>query len=211
MARQYNYQQKPGESLDAYYHRIAKVADQRLLRLEALEKLEGYGNANQWAYKRAMSDIQTWSGDTAKRFHTKAPASTKQLQAKINDIQTFLGSDSSTKSGIDRIYKKRVKTINDNFDANFTVDEFKKLTDSSLWKRIEGSDYGGSDTVFEAIASIKKASDNDKDLFDKLKAQDEFDKTLPPFTGDRMVDNTIKEMLSDADTIEDMYQYFKMI
>lgn len=211
MAKKYNIEQKPGESLEAYYRRIAKAADQRLIRLEALEKKEGYGNANQWAYKRAMSDIKTWSGDTAKRFNTKAPTSRKQLQAKINDIQTFLGAESSTKSGIDRIYKKRVKTINDNFDANFTVDEFKKLTDSSLWKRIEGSDFGGSDTVFEAITSIKKASDNDKDLFEKLKSQDEFDKKLPPFTGDRMVDNVIKEMLSDAETIEDMYQYFKMI
>ena len=103
MARSYNYEIKPGESIEAYYHRIAKVADQRLVRLEKLEGQEGYGNALQWAYKRAMSDIETWSGEGASRFNTKAPANANQLKAKINDIKTFLGSESSTKSGITEV------------------------------------------------------------------------------------------------------------
>ena len=54
MAKAYNMEMKPGESLEKYYRRLAKVADQRLIRLEELSGVEGYGNAKQWAYKRAM-------------------------------------------------------------------------------------------------------------------------------------------------------------
>ena len=96
----YSFEQKPGESIERYYRRIAKVADQRLVRLEQLAGQEGYGNATQWAYRRAMSDIETWSGEGAKRFHTKPPESLSAMRAKINDIKTFLGSESSTKSHI---------------------------------------------------------------------------------------------------------------
>ena len=133
----YNYEMRPGESLQSYYRRIAKVADQRLVRLEKLADQPGYGNATQWAYKRAMRDIASWSGDDAKRFNTKAPSNINQLRAKINDIKTFLGSESSTKSGISSTYKQRVNTLNKNYGTKYQVDDLQKLFSSSLWKKME--------------------------------------------------------------------------
>ena len=209
MARTYNYEQKPGESIEAYYHRIAKVADQRLVRLERLAGQSGYGNATQWAYRRAMSDIETWSGEGATRFHTKAPSDKRSLQAKINDIKTFLGSESSTKSGISSTYQKRVETINKNYGTQFQVDDLQKIFSSALWKKMEAKNYS-SDQILTAIGYIKDNATDD-DAYKALQAEARKRKNLPEFTGDPFVDNLIKDMLRSKKSVDEMYQYFKSI
>ena len=209
MARTYNYEQKPGESIEAYYHRIAKVADQRLVRLEKLAGQPGYGNATQWAYRRAMSDIETWFGEGATRFHTKAPSDKRSLQAKINDIKTFLGSESSTKSGISSTYQKRVETINKNYGTQFQVDDLQKIFSSSLWKKMEAKNYS-SDQILTAIGYIKDNATDD-DAYKALQAEARKRKNLPEFTGDPFVDNLIKDMLRSKKSVDEMYQYFKSI
>lgn len=211
MARQYNFQQKPGESLEAYYHRIAKVADQRLVRLEKLAITEeGYGNATQWAYQRAMRDIESWSGEAAVRFNMKAPSNTNQLKAKINDIKAFLGSESSTKSGIKGVYQQRVNSLNKHYGTQFQTDDLKKLFDSSLWKKLEGKI--SSDTIIKAIAYIKdNTNDGDEDLVKGLQAQARKRKEVPTFTGDPMVDEVIGDMLRSKKTVNEMYQFFKSV
>ena len=209
MARTYNYEQKPGESIEAYYHRIAKVADQRLVRLERLADQPGYGNATQWAYRRAMSDIETWSGEGATRFHTKAPTDKRSLQAKINDIKTFLGSESSTKSGISSTYQKRVETINKNYGTQFQVDDLQKIFNSALWKKMEAKNYS-SDQILTAVGYIKDNA-TDEDAYKALQSEARKRKNLPEFTGDPFVDNLIKDMLRSKKSVDEMYQYFKSI
>ena len=209
MARSYDYSQRAGESIEAYYHRIAKVADQRLVRLERLEGQPGYGNATQWAYKRAMSDIATWSGEGATRFNTKAPTDTRSLKAKINDIKTFLGSESSTKSGITSVYQNRVQTINKKYGTNYQIDDMQQIFSSSLWKKLEAKNYS-SDQILMAIGYIKDNAPDDEAL-KALKAQARKRKELPEFTGDPFVDQAIKEMLRSSKSVDEMYKYFKSI
>lgn len=208
MARQYDANQRPGESLEAYYHRIAKVADQRLVRLEKLAITEGYGNADQWAYKRAMRDIETWSGENAARFNTKAPKDKRSLQAKINDIKTFLGSESSTKSGIQRVYQRRLDSINTTYGTKYQVDDLMDLFDSALWKKMEHK-YS-SDEILKAIGYIKDNSTDDK-AFEALKAKSTMEGKTPKFTGNKFQDKLINEMLQQEDAVDAMYQYFKRI
>ena len=209
MAKTYNYEMKPGESLEAYYHRIAKVADQRLVRLERLEAQEGYGNATQWAYKRAMKDIETWSGEGATRFHTKAPSNANQLKAKINDIKTFLGSESSTKSGINRVYNKRVDTLNKRYGTNFQADDLQKVFSSSLWKKLEAKNFS-SDQIYKAIGYV---ADNatDEETLKALQAQARKRNAVPDFTGDEFIDLAIRDMLRSKTSVDEMYKYFKSI
>lgn len=209
MAKTYNYEMKPGESLEAYYHRIAKVADQRLVRLERLEAQEGYGNATQWAYKRAMKDIETWSGEGATRFHTKAPSNANQLKAKINDIKTFLGSESSTKSGINRVYNKRVDTLNKRYGTNFQADDLQKVFSSSLWKKLEAKNFS-SDQIYKAIGYV---ADNvtDEETLKALQAQARKRNAVPDFTGDEFIDLAIRDMLRSKTSVDEMYKYFKFI
>lgn len=205
----YSYEMRPGESLQGYYRRIAKVADQRLVRLEKLADQAGYGNATQWAYKRAMRDIAQWSGEGATRFNTKPPEKAHQLQAKINDIKTFLGSESSTKSGIKATYQQRINTLNTKYGTQYQADDLQKLFSSSLWKKMEAKGYD-SDTIMKAIGYIQNKA-SDEDVLKGLQAEARKRKNVPEFTGDPFIDEAVRDMLRSKSTINEMYQYFKGI
>lgn len=212
----YNYEMRPGESIQSYYRRIAKVADQRLVRLERLAEQEGFGNADQWAYKKAMRDISTWSGDQASRFNTKPPANLKQLQAKINDIKSFLGSPSSTKQGIRSVYQQRANTINNKYGTSFSTGDLESLFSSSFWKKVDAKKID-SDTVMKAIGyisnTIKKdpAHRSDEEILKGLQATARKRKTVPEFTGDPILDSVVTDILRSKKTVNEMYQYFKYI
>lgn len=203
----YSYEQKPGESIEQYYRRIAKVADQRLVRLEKLATQEGFGNAKQWAYRRAMSDIETWSGEGATRFNTKPPEDMQALRAKINDIKTFLGKPSSTKSGIKAVYQKRIDTLNKNHNTNFTINDIIKLFgDGNLDEVLDK--LGGSDTTIEAIGYLK---DNAKDrkILKQLEADAKVSSDVPEYTGDPFLDERINKVLKDPEITKIMYKYIR--
>ena len=203
----YSFEQKPGESIERYYRRIAKVADQRLVRLEQLAGQEGYGNATQWAYRRAMSDIETWSGEGAKRFNTKPPESLSAMRAKINDIKTFLGSESSTKSGITETYKTRAKTINSKYGTSFQVDDLAKVFNNGLMKKLEAKGFS-SKTILKAIGYIQDNA-TDEDALKAMQAEARKRKYVPEFSGDPFVDDAVRSMLRSKTTIAEMYSYFK--
>lgn len=104
--------------LMAEYRRLAKRADQRLVRLEALAES---GNTDfkgvlTYSYKKAAQDARKWGSAGEKpRFNVKAPDTTGELKAKIKDIQAFLEAPTSTKKDITDIYKKRADTFNKRF------------------------------------------------------------------------------------------------
>ena len=202
----YNYEMRPGESLQGYYRRIAKVADQRLVRLEDWSK-QGHKDVLEWSYKRAMRDIAQWSGDNAKRFNTKPPANINQLRAKINDIKEFLGSETSTKGNINAVYAKRVSSLNENYGTTYQVDDLKSLFSDSLWKKMEAKNYD-SDTIMKAIGYIQEKA-TDEEVLKELQHQARKRKELPKFTGDPFIDKAVQDMLRQRTSIDKMYQYFK--
>ena len=71
MAKKYNLDYKPGEDALMYYKRLAKTADQRLVRLEQLSTQKGYENVTAYAYARAQYDIGRYT--SGHRFNTKPP------------------------------------------------------------------------------------------------------------------------------------------
>ena len=158
MAKQINLQQMPGESLNDLYRRLAKVADQRLVRLEKLSSEEGFNTATKWAYARAQKDIQKYSGAGATRFNTKPPENEAQLKAKINDMRAFISAPSSTKTGIVSVYKKKAETTNKRYGTNFTWEDIAKLYISGQGKKLE-KDVAASKTLMKAIARIQNADD----------------------------------------------------
>ena len=98
MAKPYNLDYKPGETDLEYYHRLAKVADQRLVRLEEAAGLRkgkageaGFEKVTAYAYDRAMRDLEVY-GDS-KRFNTKPPLNkdgtvdNRLLSEKLADIR----------------------------------------------------------------------------------------------------------------------------
>lgn len=187
MAKQYRKTEKYNE-LVKEYRKLAKRADQRLVRLEHYEQLGGkYLNVTKFAYSKAMVDIRKWSGENAKRFNTKPPTSTISLQAKIKDIKEFLGSASSTikptkdnalydlegkiiGGGIELTYDKRADTLNRKFgkylDHPFTWDNIQDFFESTLYKKLDAKGYDSA-TVVRAIGVIQK---NEEQITEEIAA-----------------------------------------
>lgn len=171
---EYVLDQKPGESLEKYYRRLAKTADQRLVRLEKASDQEYYKTATQWAYARAVKDIRKWikPGTTTYklRFNTAPPKDPEDLLAKINDIKTFLASPTSTKKGITEVYKKRAETVNQKYGTSFTWQQLAKYYTSGqaeIWDA-----KFGSKTALRTIAQLQK---NKKKIIEDIEKADQKD------------------------------------
>ena len=192
--------QKPTESLEQYYHRLAKTADQRLVRLERYKDDPYYKTAKLWAYRRAQRDIMTWQKGAQMpeklRFNTAPPKGTEDLLAKINDIKTFLSSPTSTKQGITEVYKKRADTINKRYGTKFTWKQLAKYYSSGqakLW-----DDKFGSKSALRTIAQLQK---NKKKIKEQIKQADQKDIRV----SDSLLQQTVNKALASNElNIEDL-------
>lgn len=183
-------------NLEKEYRRLAKRADQRLVRLEQLaETSPEYEGIKEFAYKKAMRDIRAWSGENASRFNTRPPKNTNQLKAKIADIKRFLSSASSTigrtseTKGIRQIYQDRANTINEKFDTNFNWKDLARLFESGLYKKIKNQKDYDSNADFQTIANIKT---NFKEVRQAIKE----DREVNIDTLDEVENFAINEMIS---------------
>lgn len=145
------------------YRKLAKRADQRLVRLEKLSGQKNFKQVKQWAYKNAVTDALQWGASVKKpRFNIAPPVdkngdiSPSMLKAKIRDIQNFLEKPSSTKAGIIQIYQKKADTLNKkyaDYGLNLSWSDVGDLFESSLYKKLDKSLTSG--TRIKAIATIK--------------------------------------------------------
>lgn len=175
------------------YRTAAKVADQRLVRLEKLTQEENFKVADKWAYARAMRDIEAWSGEDAKRFNVAPPGSNQGLTAKIEDMRTFLRSKTSTKRGIVKGFAQRAEKTNKEYGTDFTWDQLAKFFESESWKNIT-KDLE-SKTRLKAIAKMKKFDRNK--LEKAVKTADTSDLRIPDSQVGREMKSIIKEKGED--------------
>lgn len=150
------------------YRKLAKRADQRLVRLETLSYEKGYVHVKEWAYQRAMHDIKVYD-ENATRFNIKPPQTKSALERKIASIKNFLSSASSTKKGIKETYEKRVASINQTLRTNFSVDDFQKAMESGLVDRLK-KDYGYR-TAIEVIDRIQRDKESLENIVNDAKKQ----------------------------------------
>lgn len=184
---------KHHEELVKEYRKLAKRADQRLVRLEALSRSSKYENVLKYAYRVAAKNIESYGQvKNRPRFNTKPPENSNTLQAKINDIKHFLESISSTKKGIVSVYEKRADTLNKNMglkgDDKFTWQELADFFQSKSYEKLES--LFGSKTVFDTIGKIKK------NLPEIAKAIKENQKIK---VADWKVNSTINKMIAEHD------------
>ena len=111
------------KELQAEYKRLAKKADQRIVRLEKLSQDPLYSNVDKYALARAKKDIEHIFGEGSTRFNKKID-NYNSLVGAINDVNTFLKSPSSTKKGITNTYKKKADAANRTFGTSFTWQEY---------------------------------------------------------------------------------------
>lgn len=162
--------------------KLAKRANQRLVRIERYSQREGMGGITEFAYKKAQQyikgslgvgpsgkgrfkehqklyDVDTGSGALSGQALYKA--NVQILRHRIKAMQEFLGSESSvlgtSKYGITRIYDKRTQTINDKFLSKYGLElsenDLKRFFESK--KQAKLAEIVGSDQMF-AVASVMK-------------------------------------------------------
>lgn len=193
--RAYNLDYKPGETDLQYYKRLAKVADQRLVRLEQLSKVEGFEKVKSFAYDRAMRDLEAYGGGT--RFNTKPPVNAageidqRLLSEKLADMRTFISSVTSTKKGIEAVFSERAKTFNQEFGTSYTwqdlADYYQSGDASRAAKRIPASN-----TTQRAIGIVQAA----RKQAEKEMAQN---KKITINKQDRVVYEKARELLKSGD------------
>lgn len=176
------------EEVVKVYRTLAKSADQRLVRLEAYEHDPNFANATKWSYARAMRDIKQWSGDQANRFNTAPPKSMAALQAKIEDIKTFLASPTSTKKGMKDILQKRANTLNEQYGTKFKWNDVGTFFESELASKMD-ADYA-SKTMIKIVAALQK---NKKQILKEMNEAQEKDQRVP----DKMVDKLVSDVLNN--------------
>ena len=173
---------KEWEAVSKESRKLAKRANQRLKRLETYAEREGLSEILKYAYDKASTYITKQLGIGKKglpRFkeHVKlydiddgsgivdeADLYKKNVQIqrhRIKEMKEFLESESSVlgnkKYGINRIYDKRTKTINEQFLKEYglkmTDNDVKRFFDSK--KQAKLAEVVGSDLMF-AVASVMK-------------------------------------------------------
>lgn len=189
MAKQYDISKRPRETDRAYYVRLAKVADQRLVRLEGLSYEKGFRSVKDWAYAGAMKNIARYK-EGATRFNIKI--NDKYLQDAITDVKHFLERPTSSKQQIVKYYKKRAETISSKQGVSYT---WKQLADFFENKKYEKAFlYASGDTlrVYNAIRD-GKLTVGDKDATDKLTG-----KSLSDYQNEHLV-KALSENTNKAD------------
>ena len=175
------------------YRKLAKRADQRLVRLEKLSTQKDFKQVKQWAYKNAVTDALEWGASPDKpRFNIKPPKSTISLKAKIQDIKNFLEKPTSTKAGIIKVYDKKAKTLNEKYKEyglDLTWSDVGTFFESALYKKL--SKKYASGTVIKAIATMKKNEGQILKDFQQQKASH-----VKTEDNDMIIDDAIKRMTS---------------
>lgn len=225
MPKKYDASRRPGETPMQHYRRLAKVADQRLVRLEKLAGQEGYKNILKWSYRRAQKNINYYSGEqnfiastatelnagiekgwTPGRFNTKPPTTKtgqidmRSLKAKIRDIQEFLETPTSKKADIEQTYNQRVHTLNERFPGNnFKWEDLADFFESDAYKNLR--------TIYDSgeILEFRSAIKGNEDALAELlgKKEEDIVKALAEnseinlHVEDEVVKDTIISLLAD--------------
>ena len=203
MATLYDVDQRPGESMEQWYRRLARTADDRLRALKAYSHDKYFKPAINWAYAVAQNDIKKWSGQHAERFNTKPPEKPEQLLAKISDIQKFLVSPTSTKSGIRSSYQKRADTINERYPGvKFSWKDMAQFFESGTWQALNAE--FGSKTAMKIVAQIRKYGKRDAS---KLKARvEEAKEQNQKIEGKKLIDRNVNKALSNNNvSLKDLF------
>lgn len=190
------------EQLLAEYKKLAKQADQRLVRIEKYASdpnNQHFKGMEKFAYRVAQKNIETYSGPGAKRFNTTAPDTDEKLQSKINDIKAFLEAPSSTKRGLTSVYKERAATFNENHGTNFTWQEYGTFFESAEWDKIK-NDFKYTQTLIKAIAAIRKSG---KDINEDMIKKGISDNMI--LDKDLVVDEIAKKLLSKGYTYKKLF------
>lgn len=178
------------------YRKLAKRADQRLVRIEQAALDKKYKGLLSMAYKAAARVAVAYGSRKNKpRFNIAPPKSARGLQAKIQSIKDFLNMETSTKSGYKQIQKKRVNKLNEKRGINFSVEDFHKISTSGVLDDLM-SKYD-SDVAIEIASTIANDGDKLKSILKEAKKKNISIEDINDYTGQDLDITTLSDELAD--------------
>lgn len=197
--------------LQREYHDLARSANNRMTRLEKLAKNPEYAAVLGYAYKDAAYDLKHIFGG-ASRFPqdisrmSANDTNIRKMKQYIRSIKNFLEAPSSTKKGVDKVYRHRASTINRKYKTNFTVNDMHVFFDTTVWKKLNARYSSESalkvvDTVQknykEILAEAEEARQNNLTVdYESLKDVEGRDFNKGMSKKDKSVIETLAEMFS---------------
>lgn len=141
------------------YVKLAKRADQRLVRIEQLSEEPMYKGVKYYAYRWAQKNLKAWSGekDTPLRFNASIPTNQRSLKKKLQIVKQFLDMPTSTKTGIQKTFKKKADEFNKLHGTKFTWQQLSTYYNSGLSDNADAA--FGSSTALQLIAEMQRKKD----------------------------------------------------
>ena len=230
------YQRKDWEQeyqrLATEARRLAKRANQRMVRLERYAQEKAFQGALDFAYDIAQKQIKALYGKqgdklrfTEKQRIVSVSDGTKDLTGqdlykqnvymlrhKINAMQEFLGSESSTKKGLKKVYDKRAHTISTaskfglaDQGISLSASDLQRFFESKKQERL--AKVVGSLNMFVVAAVIRdnKIASNKRDLQKFLRENIDMKKLKD--SGKDLTDINSKNYGSYKDMIDELWRF----
>ena len=147
------------EDLVRQLRKLAKRADQRMVRLEQAEGQRGFEHITSFAYSKASAEIERFSGELKAgqkpRWNRATPKTKQEVQAKIAALERFLGSETSTKTGVRAGYKRRADTLKDRLGINVAWQDLGKFFQSPAYQKLIAV-IPGSQTAVKQLGHIQR-------------------------------------------------------
>lgn len=138
------------ETLRAETRRLAKVANQRLVRMDRDSR---FGLSP--AARRAYEDLRTEFGAPRRRYRESvATASREELIREYKSLREFVTAKTSTVGGYTKLIEDRYKAFKDYTGAELSIDEYV-----DAWAKITADDNAKETFYRSQFALIKEASE----------------------------------------------------
>lgn len=140
--------------------KLAKRANQRMRRLEQK-------GLDKFAYKKAQAYLY---GMGRKRFSESRNATDIYHERReLAQLERFLGSVSSTLSGLEKKYRKSYETLKSNFGLeNLTFSDYIEVLESEAWQKGSSGSLGSMGT-WKAVDYLLSKGSLDK-FIDKIES-----------------------------------------
>ena len=186
------------EIAQAEYKRLAKLADQKLRRLEKQAEKSDNVELLRYAYSRAVRDIKSHGGN--KRFDIKPPDDIREVRKMTADARRFFDADTSSVTGFKKIQRSRTEKFNQSMGTNFTEKEFTKLMELGVFELLK-KDFGFGYKTATRIA--KQLMKNKKNILNRKKevAKDTLTTMLSKykFKGDQGLYKKVQGVIGNLD------------
>lgn len=149
------------ETLRAETRRMAKQANQRLVRME---KESRFGTSP--AYKRAREDLATDFGAPRNRYRESLKTATRaELIAEYKSLREFITAKSSTVGGYQKIIEERYENFKRYTGADISIDDYV-----NAWEKIS-ADEKTKETYYKSqFKLIKEAAAEYQDQKNRAEA-----------------------------------------